>query len=242
MLELHQFRHSPYCLKVRMALAAKKLEYRTVEITPAIGQIDIFQKTGQKKLPVLFDKETTIHDSSSIIRYLEKIEIEPKLIPEDLKEASQVHIIENWADTTLAKSIKIVFLEEIMQHPSLISSLFPNNLSESMQKFFVNIPLNIGHQVYGLINQKEKESLKLNLDNLTNLIEKENFIVGKELSIADISVASQLSLLSFPNSSGDKLIGKGCSIYINDPSLKNLFKWRDSIEGKLVKANHNESF
>ena len=31
-----------------MALAAKKLEYRTVEITPAIGQIDIFQKTGQK--------------------------------------------------------------------------------------------------------------------------------------------------------------------------------------------------
>ena len=111
MLELHQFRHSPYCLKVRMALAAKKLEYRTVEITPAIGQIDIFQKTGQKKLPVLFDKETTIHDSSSIIRHLEKIEIEPKLIPEGLKEASQAQIIENWADTTLANCIKIVFLE-----------------------------------------------------------------------------------------------------------------------------------
>ncbi len=127
MLELHQFRHSPYCLKVRMALAAKKLEYRTVEITPAIGQIDIFQitpavgqidifqKTGQKKLPVLFDNETIIHDSSSIIRHLEKIEIEPKLIPEGLKEASQVQIIENWADTTLAKSIKIVFLEELIQ-------------------------------------------------------------------------------------------------------------------------------
>jgi len=109
MLELHQFRHSPYCLKVRMALAAKKLEYRTVEITPAIGQIDIFQKTGQRKLPVLFDKETTIHDSSSIIRHLEKIEMYPKLIPEDPKQASQAQIIENWADTTLAKSIKIVF-------------------------------------------------------------------------------------------------------------------------------------
>ena len=116
MLELHQFRHSPYCLKVRMALAAKKVEYRTVEITPAIGQIDIFQKTGQRKLPVLFDKETTIHDSSSIIRHLEKIEIEPKLIPEDPKQGSQAQIIENWADTTLAKSIKIVFLEELMKN------------------------------------------------------------------------------------------------------------------------------
>ena len=160
MLELHQFRHSPYCLKVRMALAAKKLEYRTVEITPAIGQIDIFQKTGQKKLPVLFDKETTIHDSSSIIRHLEKIEIEPKLIPESLKEASQAQIIENWADTTLAKSIKIVFLEELTKNPILISSLFDNEISDSMQKLLLNIPTKIASQISGLINQKEKESLK----------------------------------------------------------------------------------
>ena len=62
-----------------------RLEYRTVEITPAIGQIDIFQKTGQKKLPVLFDKETTIHESSLIIRYLEKIQIEQNLISEGIK-------------------------------------------------------------------------------------------------------------------------------------------------------------
>ena len=96
-----------------------------------------------------------------------------------------------------------------------------------MQRFIFNMPLNIGSQISGLINQKEKESLKLNLDYLTDLVEKEKFIVGKEFSIADISVASQLSLLSFPNSSGEKLKGKGCSIYINDPSLTNLFNWRD---------------
>ena len=239
MLELHQFRHSPYCLKVRMALAAKKLEYRTVEITPAIGQIDIFQKTGQKKLPVLFDKETTIHDSSSIIRHLEKIEIEPKLIPEDLKEASQAQIIENWADTTLAKSIKIVFLEELTKNPILISSLFANKISDSMQKLLLNIPTKIASQVSGLINQKEKESLKQNLEYLSNLIDQENFLIGDKLSIADISVASHLSLLKFPNSSGENLKGKGCSLYINDPSLQNLFNWRDLIEDKLTTTNHN---
>ena len=242
MLELHQFRHSPFCLKVRMALAAKKLEYRTVEITPAIGQIDIFNKTGQRKLPVLFDNGTNIHDSSSIIRHLEKIQIEPKLIPTNEKECSQAQIIENWADTTLAKSIKIVFLEEIMKNPSLIYFLLPNEISDSLQKFIVNIPLNISSQISGLINQKEKESLKVNLDSLTNLVKQENFLVGKKLSIADISVASQLSLLSFPNSSGEKLKGKGCSIYMNDPSLKNLFKWRDSIEDKLITTNLNEFY
>ena len=239
MLELHQFRHSPFCLKVRMALAAKKLEYRTVEITPAIGQIDIFQKTGQKKLPVLFDNEITIHNSSSIIRHLEKIQIDPKLIPDDPREASQAQIIENWADTTFAKSIKTVFLEEVIKNPKLIFSLLKKEISDSMEKPFLNIPLNVASQVSGLINKEEKESLTLNLKYLTNLIEKENFLIGKELSIADLSVASQLSLLNFPNSSGENLRGKGCSIYMNDPSFKNLFKWRDSIEDKLTKTNQN---
>ena len=242
MLELHQFRHSPYCLKVRMALAAKKLEYRTVEITPAIGQIDIFQKTGQRKLPVLFDNERKIHNSSSIIRHLEKIQIDPKLIPDDPKEASQAQIIENWADTSLAKSIKAVFLEEIIKNPTLLSSLLTKEISDSMDKPFLKIPLNIASQISVLINQEEKESLKLNLEYLTNLIEKENFLIGKQLSVADISVASQLSLLNFPNSSGESLRGKGCSKYINDPSLKNLFKWRDLIEDKLTIINHDKPY
>ena len=239
MLELHQFRHSPYCLKVRMALAAKKLEYRTVEITPAIGQIDIFQKTGQKKLPVLFDKETTIHDSSLIIRHLEKIEMYPKLIPEDPKEASQAQIIENWADTTLAKSIKIVFLEELTKNPMLISSLYTKDISDSVQKLLSNIPTKFASQISRLLNKQKKESLKVNLEYLTNLINQNNFLIGKTLSVADLSVASHLSLLKFPNSSGEKLAGKGCSLYINDPSLQNLFDWRDLIEEKIAITNNH---
>ena len=237
MLELHQFRHSPYCLKVRMALAAKKLEYRTVEITPAIGQIDIFKKTGQRKLPVLFDNEISIHDSRSIIRHLEKIQIEPKLIPVDPKKASQTQIIENWADTTLAKSIKIVFLEELMKNPKLISCLVTKGISDSLKKPFLNIPKKFASQISGLINKYEKESLTLNLENISNLIKKEHFLIGEELSIADISVASQLSLLNFPKSSGENLRGKGCTTYINDPNLKNLFEWRDFIDDQLTSTN-----
>ena len=39
MLELHQFRHSAFCLKVRMVLQAKGLSFRTVEVTPGVGQV-----------------------------------------------------------------------------------------------------------------------------------------------------------------------------------------------------------
>ena len=220
-----------------MALAAKKLEYRTVEITPAIGQIDVFQKTGQKKLPVLFDNEMIIHNSSSIIRHLEKIQIDPKLIPDDQREASQAQIIENWADTNLAKSIKTIFLEEVIKNPKLLSSLLRKEISDSLEKPLLNLPLNLARKISGFINQAEKESLRLNLEYLTNLIEKDNFLIGQKLSVADISVASQLSLLNFPNSSGENLRGKGCSLYMNDPSLQNLFKWRDSIEDQLNNTN-----
>ena len=108
-----------------------------------------------------------------------------------------------------------------------------------MQKLLLNIPTKIVSQISGLINQKAKESLKQNLEYLSNLIDQENFLIGDKLSIADISVASHLSLLKFPNSSGENLTGKGCSLYINDPSLQNLFKWRDLIEDQLTITNHH---
>ena len=104
-----------------MALEAKELEYRTFEITPSIGQIGLFQKTGQRKLPVLFDKEIAISESSSIIRYLEQLKSEQRLIPEKSKEESQAKIIESWADTTLANSIRTVFIQEVMKDSELLS-------------------------------------------------------------------------------------------------------------------------
>ena len=139
----------------------------------------------------------------------------------------------------MANCIKIFFLEELTKDPKLFSSLFFNEISDSMQKLLFNIPATISGQISGLINQQEKESLKSNLEYLSNLIDQENFLIGEKLSIADISVASHLSLLKFPNSSGENLTGKGCSLYINDPSLQNLFKWRDLIEDQLAITNHN---
>ena len=55
MLELHQFRHSAFCLKVRMVLQAKGLSFRTVEVTPGIGQVAVFRLSGQRQVPVLVD-------------------------------------------------------------------------------------------------------------------------------------------------------------------------------------------
>ncbi len=237
MLELHQFRHSPFCLKVRMALAAKELEYRAVEITPAIGQLSIFQKTGQKKLPVLFDKETTICESSSIIRYLEQLKSEQRLIPENSKEESQAKIIKNCADTTLANSIRTLFIQEVMKDSELLSSLFSNGIPLSVKNFLQKIPLNLAGRISEFVNHQAKETLKLNLAFLTTLLKDENWIIGNQMSIADISVAAHLSLLSFPASSGEKLCQKGCPLFSRDPNFELLFNWKNEIDNKLIQPN-----
>ena len=67
MLELNQFRHSPFFLKVRMVLSAKEISYKVVEITAENGQLAIFHLSGQRQFPVLIDGETLIADSRKIL-------------------------------------------------------------------------------------------------------------------------------------------------------------------------------
>ena len=54
-MELNQFKYSAFCLKVRMVLDAKNFSYKTTEIKPVIGQLEIFRISGQKQVPVLVD-------------------------------------------------------------------------------------------------------------------------------------------------------------------------------------------
>ena len=53
MLELHQFRHSAFCEKVRLVLAAKGLAYQAIEVTPGVGQLALYRLSGQRQVPVL---------------------------------------------------------------------------------------------------------------------------------------------------------------------------------------------
>ena len=93
MLELHQFRHSAFCLKVRMTLQAKGLSFREVEVTPGIGQIALFRLSGQRQVPVLVDGDDVVADSSAICRHLEALRPDPALIPADARQRAQMHLI-----------------------------------------------------------------------------------------------------------------------------------------------------
>ena len=62
-------RFSPYCWRTRFALAHKALEADYIPCT--FGDKSKFAFSGQDKVPVLKDGETSVHDSWSIACYLE---------------------------------------------------------------------------------------------------------------------------------------------------------------------------
>ena len=155
-----------------MALAAKNLDYKTVEITPGVGQLSVFRLTGQKQVPVLIDKENIITDSSVIMRYLETQHPEPKLIPKDPQKAAQAHLIEDWADTTLASAAKYALLDATAVNPKILAELLPQNLPTSIKKIIFEAPLDFLLNINEIFNPREKEFLIESLESLSNLVEK----------------------------------------------------------------------
>ena len=65
-MELYQFRHSAFCEKVRLVLAVKGLDYTVVEVSPGLGQLELFRLSGQRQVPVLVDGSEVIADSTAI--------------------------------------------------------------------------------------------------------------------------------------------------------------------------------
>jgi len=238
MITLYQFKHSAFCLKTRMALHAKNLKYRVEEISPALGQIEIFKISGQKQLPVIMDENgQIISDSSTICEYIDTKNTNNSLFPSNPIHLSQSKIIEDWADTTMASVCKQALIKSALENPQLRAALLPNELPSSIRGIFEKLPFNNLSKISNVVlSNKSNIELQKILESLSKSLINKKFIIGESLTIADISIAAQLSLLKFPTSSGPILAGEGCQEYINNPYLENLFNWRDRLEEDLFSA------
>ena len=240
MLELHQFRHSAFCLKVRMVLQAKGLSYRTVEVTPGIGQVAVFRLSGQRQVPVLVDGDQVLADSSAIARYLDQREADPALIPTDPRQAAQMHLLEDWADTTLAMAGRTALVQAAALDPELRVALLPDDLPDPVRSVMGAIPGGWVNNVTELVNQGERADLLASLEQLAASVQSTPWLVGDSMTLADIAVAAQLSLLRFPSSAGSALACKGVPGLSDHPKLQPLFAWRDQLEFKLMERTLEE--
>lgn len=110
MLTLYQFHSSPYCWKVRICLAEKKLEYKS--IVPENREADPKFKalTPVGKVPVLvLEDGTAIYESTIINEYLQDRYPQPPLLPNDPADKARARMFEDLADLYLVPALRLIF-------------------------------------------------------------------------------------------------------------------------------------
>lgn len=237
-MQLHQFRQSPFCDKVRLVLAAKGLSYDVIEVTPGLGQIALFRLSGQRQVPVLVDGETVICDSTAIALHLERRAPQPALLPVDPEQRARCLLLEDWADTALALGVRTALIQAAAAEPELRAALLPAATPAPFKQLLAAVPPGLGQwaETLGetLLGSGERQQLQRNLEQLQTLVNTQPFLVGSSLSLADLAVVAQLSLLRFPQGWGEPLAGLAVPGLGDNPLLDGLFSWRDQILARLV--------
>lgn len=123
-------RFSPYCWRIRMALAHKGLEAETVPWR--FQQNEALAFANSRTVPVLVDGERSIADSWAIAVYLEEeYPDRPALFPG--REPASLRFMASWADRVLMPGLAKLVVSDI---PSLLGEAEKSYFFESREKRF----------------------------------------------------------------------------------------------------------
>lgn len=245
MLELYQWEFSQYSEKVRLILDYKGLAYRKIEVTPGIGQVDLFRLTGQRQVPVLKDGNKYIHDSTAIAKYLDLEYPDRPLIPKDPKQRGLTLLIEEWADESIGIKGRKALFAAISQDQAFRKALLPTSTPDVFKTLVEGVPsdllsvLGFGVGYSPDVVRGAIADLKQDLEALTLLLADSPYLTGDEPTLADLAVAGLSILLKFPEGPyldlPESLRGKGIPILAENPDYAPFFAWRDRIYSQFRK-------
>ena len=245
MIELYQFELSQYSEKVRLILDYKGLAYRKIEVTPGIGQVELFQMSGQRKVPVLKDGNQIIADSTEIAKYLDRQYPERPLIPTDPKQRGLCLLIEEWADESIGVKSRKALFGALSQDQNFRKSLLPSATPDIVKSLVEVVPNDVlavlGFGVgYGPDVVKSAEAdLKQDLESLCLLLSDSPYLVEDKPTLADLAVASLSILLKFPAGPylelPATLRGKGIPGLADSVVYEPFFTWRDRLYAQYRK-------
>jgi len=245
MLELYQFELSQYSEKVRFILDYKGLTYRKMEVTPGVGQLELFRLSGQRQVPVLKDGNTVIADSTAIAMYLDKEYPDRPLIPVDPKQRGLCLLIEELADESIGTKSRKVFFEALGKDMSLRTAMLPNatpgvlkNLVGAVPREFLDVlGFGVGYSPDAI--KEAKNALHQNLEALSLMLVDRPYLVADYPTLADFAVAGLSLLLKFPTGSyldlPESLQGKGIPGFADNAAYQPFFTWRDRLYAEFRK-------
>jgi glutathione S-transferase len=249
MLELYQFELSHYSEKVRLILDYKQLEYRKIEVTPGVGQIELMQKSGSRQVPVLKDGSTYVADSTDIALYLERKYPEHPILPTNSLAKGQCLLMEEWADASLGAKGRKAFIGALNQNQNFRTSLLPANTPDLVKTAVGAIPgavldvLGTGVGFGGDAVRAAQKSLTQDLEALCLILQNQPYLTGDTVTLADLAVAGLSIYLKFPAGSyldiPDPLKGKGIPGLADNITFEPFFAWRDRLYTDFRKGSSN---
>ncbi|MFM7471931.1 MAG: glutathione S-transferase family protein [Nodosilinea sp.] len=239
MLALYQFEASAFAEKVRLILDYKHLSYRAIEVTPGIGQLEVFQLSGQRQVPVLKDGDRVIPDSTAIALYLEQTYPDRPLLPGDPKQRGLCLVLEDWADQVIVPNARKAMVGALKHHPNFRAALLPDPTPDLLRTLVESVPgelLNWVGTGVGFGPEEVKtaiHTLQQALEDLSLMLQNSSYLLGEEPTLADFAVAAATLYLKFPSSDYLNLPkgigGKGVPGLADVPESEAFFTWRDRL-------------
>ncbi|MDJ1180480.1 glutathione S-transferase family protein [Roseofilum sp. BLCC_M91] len=251
MLELYQFEFSQFSEKVRLILDYKELDYRTIEVTPGVGQLEVLKISGQRQVPVLKDGNTVIADSTAIALYLDRQYPEKPIIPTEARQRGLCLMMEEWADESIGVKSRKALYGGLSQDQLFRTAVLPSPTPDFIKTLVSSVPREFFQVLgYGVGASPEEiqaaqDSLKQDLEALSLILVDHPYLVCDRPTLADLAVAGLSIFIKFPEGNylniPEALQGKGIPGLADNPSYQPFFEWRDRLYSSIRQSSASGS-
>ena len=174
MARLYHVPLSPFCRKIRLSLAEKKIEVELVEERYWEGDPDFLRRNPAGKVPVIRLDGKMMSESAAICEYLEETRPTPPLMPSDADGRYEVRRIVSWFDDKF--------------HSEVTSKLLYERVNKKVTGAGYPDSKNV---------KAGAKAIKYHLDYMTWLLDHRRWLAGDQMSLADFAAAAHLSSLDY---------------------------------------------
>jgi glutathione S-transferase len=174
MIRLFHVPLSPFCRKVRLSLAEKKLEVELVEERYWEQDPDFLRRNPAGKVPVLRMDGRMMAESGPICEYVEERFPDPPLLPKTPDGRYEVRRLVNWFDDKF--------------HHEVTSKLLYERVNKKVAKQGYPDSANV---------KAGSKAIKFHIDYMGWLLDQRRWLAGDALSLADFAAAAHLSALDY---------------------------------------------
>ena len=174
MARLYHVPLSPFCRKVRLSLAEKKIEVELVEERYWEQDGEFLRRNPAGKVPVLKMDGRMMAESAAICEYIEETRPEPVLLPSDPGQRFEVRRLVSWFDDKF--------------HAEVTSKLLYERVNKKV--------MGRGYPESSNVKAGAK-AIKYHLDYMAWLLDHRRWLAGDVMTLADFAAAAHLSALDY---------------------------------------------